>query len=101
MSNKKTVLIIVLSLIVGGIIGYFITTETTARYNALNATCTTLNIAVESNMLTPEQIKELGTLTKNKLGDSQAGKYFAVDKEKLAHASSGSNCSQFIAGFNQ
>ncbi|WP_218699359.1 hypothetical protein [Acinetobacter harbinensis] len=52
-------------------------------------------------MLTPEQVKDLGKLTKNKLGDSQAAKYFTIDKKNLANASPGSNCSQFIVGMSQ
>jgi len=99
--NKKSVLSIIVSLFVGGIISYFITTQTTARYNALNATCTTLNVAVENNMLTTDQVKELGVLTKNKLGNTQAAKYFEINKSKLANASPDSNCSQFIVGMNQ
>lgn len=101
MSNKKLILSVLLSLVIGAVIGYLVTTQTTARYNALNATCTTLNVAVENNLLTSDQVKELGILTKNKLGDSQAAKYFTVDKSKLANASSGSNCSQFIVGMSQ
>jgi len=101
MSNKKYILSVVLSLIIGGIISYLVTTQTTGRYNALNATCTTLNTAVENEMLTTEQVRELGKLTKNKLGDSQAAKYFTMDKEGVSNASSESNCSQFIVGMNQ
>lgn len=101
MSKQKYVLSIILSLIIGGVVSYLITTQTTAKYNTLNATCTTLNTAVENNMLTTEQVKELGKLTKNKLGNSQAAKYFEMDKDKLKNASTGSNCSQFIVGMNQ
>ncbi|WP_298970920.1 hypothetical protein [uncultured Psychrobacter sp.] len=101
MTNKKLIWIIVLSFIVGGIVGYLVTTKTFGRYNALNATCTTLNAAVENQMLTSEQVLELGSLTKDKLGDSQAAQYFKADKKHLENASSDSNCSQFIVGMSQ
>lgn len=101
MMNKKLILSVIVSLILGGIIEYLITTQITARFNALNATCTTLNTAVENQMLTTEQVLELGKLTKNKLADSQAAEYFILDKDKLNNASPNSNCSQFIVGMSQ
>lgn len=101
MTKKMLIWIIVLSFLVGGVVGYLITIQTFGRYNALNATCTTLNTAVENQMLTNEQVLELGSLTKDKLGDSQAAQYFKANKKHLENASPFSNCSQFIVGMSE
>lgn len=101
MKDKKVILSAIISLVIGGIIGYLLTIKTAARFHAVNATCTTLNVAVDNNMLTPEQILELGILTKNKLGDSTAANYFKVSQQQADNAAAGSNCSQFMVGMSQ
>lgn len=101
MTKKKVFLIVFCSFAVGALLSYFVNSKIFARYNAMNATCTTLNVAVENKMLTTEQVLELGKLTKNKLGDSQAKDYFTINKDLLKNASPYSNCSQFIVGMSQ
>lgn len=101
MSSAKVVLLILVSLVVGTIIGYILHSQTVARYNAINATCTTLNIAVENKMLSPEQVRELGQLTKQKLGDSGATQMFHINQNQIQAASPNSNCSQYMVGMSQ
>lgn len=74
---------------------------TVSRYNTINATCTLLNVAVDNHMLSPEQIVNLGRLTKEKLGDAQSAKAFRLSDEQINSASELSNCSQFMVGMNE
>ena len=101
MANAKTILWVVISLIIGAIIGYMINTQTGARYNAINATCSTLNVAVENKMLTPEQVRELGRLTRQHLGDSGTARMFQINEEQIQAASPNSNCSQYMVGMSE
>ncbi|WOE33262.1 MULTISPECIES: hypothetical protein [unclassified Acinetobacter] len=101
MSTKKLVIIVIISLIIGGLIGYFISNKTVGRYNIVNATCTTLNVAVDHNMLTAAEIRELGKLTKEKLANSQAANAFKISDKQISAASEYSTCSQFIVGMNE
>ena len=98
---KKGVLLSGVALIVGGVIGYAINSMTVAKYSTINATCTALNVAVENGMLKPEQIVTLGKLTKEKLGDTETAKAFALSNEQVKAASESSNCSQFMVGMSQ
>ena len=100
--NKIHLLIaIIISLIIGIVVGYFVSAKTVARFNAINATCTTLNVAVENKMLSTEQVRELGRLTHAKLGDSQTTQLFQINKEQMQVASPDSNCSQYMVGMSE
>lgn len=101
MSHSKTILLVVVSLVVGAILGYILNTQTAARYNAINATCTTLNVAVENKMLTPEQVKQLGQLTKQQLGESGTAQMFHINEKQRQAASPNSNCSQYMLGMSE
>lgn len=100
MSRKLNVLYIVIALITGGVVGYFISSMTVSRYNTVNATCSLINVAVDSHLLAPEQVINLGRLTKEKLGDSQAAQAFKLSDERIRAASAASHCSQFMVGMN-
>lgn len=101
MTTAKTIFIVIVSLVIGAILGYIINSQTVAKYNAINATCTTLNVAVDNNMLTPQQVRELGQLTKQKLADSGTAKNFQINQEQIQAASSDSNCSQYMVGMSE
>ncbi|HDS6412606.1 TPA: hypothetical protein QHZ98_005451 [Klebsiella oxytoca] len=101
MDKRKSTLLFVLVLIVGGVVGYTINNMTVSRYNTINATCTLLNVAVDNHMLSPEQVVSLGRLTKEKLGDAQSAKAFRLSEEQIKSASDSSNCSQFMVGMSQ
>jgi len=98
---KKSVLVGVVALILGGVIGYAVNGMTVAKYSTINTTCTLLNVAVENGMLKPEQIVNLGKLTKEKLGDTQSAKAFRLNDEQINNASKSSHCSQFMVGMSQ
>jgi len=98
---SKAVLISVIALGLGGFVGYTVNSMTVAKFNAINATCTTLQAAVDNGMLKPEQIVTLGKLTREKLGDSNAAKPFLLSEEQVKAASPASNCSQFMVGMSQ
>ena len=97
----KTVLISVIALGLGGIVGYTVNSMTVAKFSTINATCTTLQVAVDNGMLRPEQIVTLGKLTREKLGDTQSVKPFIISEEQVKAASGSSNCSQFMVGMSQ
>ncbi|AOA57153.1 hypothetical protein [Acinetobacter larvae] len=99
--NKKLVLSVLASLVIGGLLGYVITDKTVTRYKVIDATCSTLNVAVEQNMLQAAQIKELGKLTKQKLGDNTTAAAFKISDKMIENASEHSNCSQFMLGMSQ
>lgn len=101
MSKGKNTLLIFLSLIFGGVVGYSVNSMTVSRYNTINTTCTLINVAVDNHMLSPDQIINLGRLTKEKLGDSQSSQAFRLSNEQIKSASTSSNCSQFMVGMNQ
>ncbi|WOE33378.1 MULTISPECIES: hypothetical protein [unclassified Acinetobacter] len=101
MKTKKIFLIIFIFFILGIFIGYLISTKLIGRYNIVNATCTTINVAVENKMLNPNEIRKLGMLTKESLGDSQSKNAFKINNKRINSASEYSNCSQFIVGMNQ
>lgn len=102
--NKKHILLsLLIGLIIGGLIGSFGYSKTVARYDAMTTACVMMNQAVENELLTPEQVKQLGTLTGQSLKQdyqSVASK-FQFSEKHLANASAGSNCSQFIVGVNE
>ena len=100
MKDKKLLLGILVSFIVGALISYVITNKTVTRFTALNATCSVLNIAVDNKMITPEQVLELGQLTKKKLGEGNTADVFQLNDEQIKSASPHSNCSQFMVGMS-
>jgi uncharacterized membrane protein YraQ (UPF0718 family) len=101
MDRSKIILCIIMSLIIGIVIGYMINTKTAAKFNTINATCTTLNIAVDNKMLTAEEVRKLGQLTKKQLGESGTAKMFQITPEQIRAASPHSNCSQYMVGMSE
>lgn len=61
MSKRKSALFIVLSLILGSVVGYSVNSMTVSRYNTINATCTLINVAVDNHMLSPDQIVKIAS----------------------------------------
>ncbi|MCH7313349.1 hypothetical protein [Acinetobacter sp. ANC 3882] len=103
MNKKHIILSLVVGLVIGGLIGSFGYSKTAARYDAMTTACVMMNQAVENELLTPEQVKQLGTLTGQSLKkdyQSVASK-FQFSEKQLANASEGSNCSQFIVAVNE
>ncbi|CBG88298.1 hypothetical protein [Citrobacter rodentium] len=101
MNKKKSALLIVIALLLGGAIGYTVNSMTVSKYNTINTTCTLINVVVDNHIVKPEQVVELGRLTKEKLGDSQSARAFSLSDEQIKSASESSNCSQFMVGMNQ
>lgn len=102
--NKKHVTIsAILGVVVGGIVGFLSYSQVFARYDAVVTSCVIVNQAVDSKLLTPEQVKELGVLTGKSLGadyKSVANK-LSLSNGQVANASKDSVCSQFLVGVNQ
>lgn len=101
MNKKKSFGLIVCALVLGAGGGYVVNSLTAGKYNTINATCTLLNAAVDNHLLRPEQMVELGRLTKARLGDTQAARVFHLSDEQVKSASEASNCSQFMVGMSQ
>jgi len=103
MNKKYLILTIVLSGIVGGIIGFVIYSQLFARYDAVVTSCVITNQAVENNMLTAEQVKQLGYLTGKSLNTSHSSvaSKLKLSDAQISNASKDSVCSQFLVGVNQ
>lgn len=103
MNKKHVILTAIIGLIVGGLIGSFGYSKTAARYDAMTTACVIVNQAVENELLTPEQVKQLGGLTGSVLKKDYASvaSKFNFSEKALSNASEGSNCSQFIVGVNE
>jgi len=99
MSLKKFVLVGI-SLLVGGIIGWLINSATVGKYNVINATCSVINTAVDNKLLAQDQIRALGQASQKYLLNSAAGDAFQLDEQQIQAASSDSNCSQFMVGMS-
>ncbi len=100
MKAKKIIIGIAL-LVIGGVAGFLISGMTVVKYHAINSTCSVLNVAVDSNIITPDQVLELGKQAGNRLKDSQTIKIFQLSQEQVKAASKASNCSQFMVGVTQ
>lgn len=102
MNKKHIILSLVIGLVVGGLLGALGYSKTVVRYDAITTACVIVNQAVENELLSPEQVKQLGSLTGANLKKeypSLASK-FSMPEKMLKNASEGSNCSQFIVGVN-
>ncbi|WP_038342140.1 hypothetical protein [Acinetobacter sp. A47] len=102
MNKMHVTLAVIVSLIIGGLIGSFGYSKTAAKYDAISTACVIANEAVDKELLTVEQVRELGALagTKMKKDMSSVASRFAVSPDILKDASKESNCSQFLVGFN-
>ncbi|RPE30830.1 hypothetical protein EC846_1531 [Acinetobacter sp. BIGb0102] len=103
MNKKYIVLSSILGLIIGGLIGSLGYSKTAARYDAMTTACVIVNQAVDNELLTAEQVKQLGNLTGSALKKDYASvaSKFNFSEKALSNAVEGSNCSQFIVGINE
>lgn len=103
MTKKAGIIIALLSLIIGAIIGYLIYAQTTARFNSVTTACVIINQAVDHQLLTPEQVKQLGELSGKELKThyGSVAKKLAISEKQANAASDGSQCSQFLVGVHQ
>ena len=103
MNKKHMGLSVLIGLVIGSFIGFFSYSQIFARYDAVVASCVTVNQAVDSKLLTIEQVKQLGVLTGNSLrADHQTvASKFNLSNKQIISASKDSVCSQFLVGVNQ
>lgn len=103
MNKKHIILSMFVGLVIGGLLGALGYSKTAARYDAMTTACVMVNQAVENELLTPEQVKLLGTLTGQSLQQNyqSVASKFNFSEKQLANASEASNCSQFIVGVNE
>lgn len=102
MNKMHVTFSVIIGLIVGGILGTIGYSKTVARYDVMTTACVMANQAVEHQILTTEQVKQLGELTGQSLKKDYASvaSKFKFSEKNLANASEGSNCSQFVVGVN-
>lgn len=98
---RKKLLAGILLLAAGAVTGFYVNSLTLAKYTTINATCSLLNVAVERQMLTTDQVRELGTLTAKRLQGTQTAKIFQLSPQQIAAASASSDCSQFMVGMSR
>lgn len=103
MKKGQIALFLLIGAAIGFIAGYFAYSQLTARYIAASTACVIVNQAVEKQLLTTEQVKELGsyTGTEFKKNYKSVASKLALSKEQVDAASPNSNCSQFLVGVNQ
>ena len=103
MRSMKIWLVALLTALLGFAGGYFFYANTVARYDVTSSVCTTMQEAVQSQMLTIAQVKELGSKAGSTLHrdyGSVASK-LRIPDESARLASPESVCSQFLVGVNQ
>lgn len=103
MGKGKICLIALIAVLIGFAGGYFFYANTVARYDAMSSVCVAMQEAVKNQMLTPEQVRALGSATGTTLKHSYSS---VADKLSLPQgsvdkASEQSICSQFLVGVHQ
>lgn len=103
MKKGQIALVLIIGLALGSIAGYITYSQLTARYIAASTACVIVNQAVEKQLLTAEQVKELGSYagTEFKKSYESVASKLALSQEQIDAASPESNCSQFLVGINQ
>ena len=103
MNRKKLSLLVIASMIIGAVIGYFIYANIVARYVAITTACVTIMQGVKSGIIAEDQVVRLGQLTGAELKAhyTSVGNKLKVTETQLKSASEASQCSQFIVGINQ
>ncbi|MDV7424347.1 hypothetical protein R4460_00260 [Acinetobacter baumannii] len=102
MNKKQIILSAIIGLLVGGVVGAFGYAKTAAKYDAITTACVMVNQAVENELLSPDQVKQYGELTGSVLKKDYpaVAAKFTFSEQALDKASTASNCSQFLVGFN-
>lgn len=103
MNKKHVILSGLISVVIGGLVGFFSYSQVFARYDAVVTSCVMMNQAVDHQLLTTEQVKQLGVLTGKslKLSHGTVLNKLSLSDSQVANASEGSVCSQFLVGVNQ
>lgn len=102
MRTYRVVLIAALTALLGLAGGYFFYANTVARYDAMSSVCVAMQEAVQSQMLTTQQVKELGVLSGRTLrrSYSSVASKLSIPPEAVRNASDASVCSQYLVGVN-
>ena len=103
MSGMKVFLIALIAALIGVAGGYFFYANTVARFDAMSSVCVTMQEAVRKNLLTTEQVKELGAASGTILKRDYASvaKKLDIPAQSAGSASPDSVCSQFLVGVQQ
>lgn len=99
--RKGTVfLIAAITALLGLAGGYFLYANTVARFDAVSSVCVTLQEAVNQQLLTIEQVRDIGTAAGSTLKSqySSVAEKLRIPEQGAANASEQSVCSQFLAG---
>lgn len=92
--------IAVATTVLGFVGGYLFYAHTVARYDAISSVCVAMQEAVEHELLTPAEVKTLGSWTGSVLKQqyrSVADK-LSLPQQGVRDASPDSMCSQFLVG---
>lgn len=102
MRASRVFWIAVLTAILGFAGGYVFYAKTVARYDAISSACVAMQEAVKHDLLTIEQVKELGSLSGRMLRQSYSAvaEKLHVAPEDVHNASNSSVCSQYLVGVN-
>lgn len=100
MNRTRVFLIALITALLGFAGGYFFYANTVARYDATSSVCVAMQEAVNNQMLTPEQVRDLGVVTGSTLKRqySAVASKLSIPAESVRNASPNSMCSQFLIG---
>ena len=103
MNGIRVFVIALLTAVMGFAGGYFFYANTVARYDTMSGVCVAMQEAVRHNMLSTEQVRDLGVVTGSTLKRNYSGvaKKLSIPAEGAANASPDSVCSQFLVGVQQ
>lgn len=103
MTATKVTVIAFLTALLGFVGGYLFYAHTVARYDATSSVCVALQEAVKAQLLSPQQVRELGILSGSTLKRqySSVADKLSIPKESVSNAASQSVCSQFLVGVHQ
>ena len=100
MNTTKVFVIALLTALIGFAGGYFFYANTVARYDTMSGVCVAMQEAVRSQMLTIDQVRDLGAVTGSTLKRNYSGvaDKLRIPAESATQASPDSVCSQFLVG---